>query len=61
MLGENYIQVGLRGFGQVKKGLSGCGTHFRYHTMVEIERDGWDAVMSEFSRSVMGRNILCVL
>ena len=72
VLGENYIQVGLRGcFWPGEEGFEWMrNNNFRYHTMVEIERDGW-AVMgtrcmrswSEFSRKrMMGRNIsMCPL
>ncbi|MEQ8313276.1 MAG: agmatinase family protein [Gammaproteobacteria bacterium] len=46
VLGENYIQVGLRGFWPGEEGFEWMReNNFRYHTMVEIERDGWDAVM----------------
>jgi guanidinobutyrase len=46
VLGQNYIQVGLRGYWPGEDGFEWMREHnFRYHTMVEIERDGWDAVM----------------
>ena len=45
--GKNYIQVGLRGYWPGEDGFTWMREHgFRYHTMAEIERDGWDAVMS---------------
>tara|TARA_B100000470_G_scaffold187497_1_gene153246 strand:+ start:336 stop:1550 length:1215 start_codon:yes stop_codon:yes gene_type:complete len=46
ILGSNYIQVGLRGYWPGEEGFQWMReNNFRYHTMVEIERDGWDAVM----------------
>ena len=46
VLGQNYIQVGLRGYWPGEDGFEWMReNNFRYHTMVEIERDGWDAVM----------------
>jgi len=46
VLGENYIQVGLRGYWPGEDGFRWMReNNMRYHTMAEIERDGWDAVM----------------
>ena len=46
VLGENYIQVGLRGYWPGEEGFRWMREqNMRYHTMAEIERDGWDAVM----------------
>lgn len=46
ILGKNYIQVGLRGYWPGADGFEWMRKHgMRYHTMVEIERDGWPAVM----------------
>jgi agmatinase len=46
VLGKNYIQVGLRGYWPGEDGFTWMREQgFRYHTMAEIERDGWDAVM----------------
>ena len=46
ILGKNYIQVGLRGYWPGEEGFQWMRKHeFRYHTMAEIERDGWDLVM----------------
>lgn len=46
VLGQNYIQVGLRGYWPGPEGFEWMREHnMRYHTMVEIERDGWPAVM----------------
>ena len=46
VLGKNYIQVGLRGYWPGEEGFRWMREHdFRYHTMVEIERDGWPQVM----------------
>jgi agmatinase len=47
ILGKNYIQVGLRGPWPGAEGFEWMRkNNFRYHTMAEIERDGWPAVMS---------------
>ena len=47
ILGKNYIQVGLRGYWPGEEGFRWMRKHeFRYHTMAEIERDGWDMVMT---------------
>ncbi len=44
--GKNYIQVGLRGYWPGEDGFEWMRANdMRYHTMAEIERDGWDAVM----------------
>lgn len=46
ILGKNYIQVGLRGYWPGEEGFKWMREkNMRYHTMAEIERDGWDAVM----------------
>ena len=46
VLGKNYIQVGLRGYWPGEQGFQWMReNNFRYHTMAEIERDGWGAVM----------------
>lgn len=46
VLGKNYIQVGLRGYWPGEEGFQWMREHnFRYHTMAEIERDGWGTVM----------------
>ena len=46
VLGENYIQVGLRGGWPGPEGFEWMRENrLRYHTMVEIERDGWGPVM----------------
>ncbi len=46
ILGRNYIQVGLRGYWPDEEGFNWMREKdMRYHTMAEIERDGWDAVM----------------
>lgn len=47
VLGKNYIQVGLRGPWPGAEGFEWMRKNgFRYHTMAEIERDGWPAVMA---------------
>lgn len=46
VLGKNYIQVGLRGYWPGEEGFEWMRENdMRYHTMAEIERHGWDAVM----------------
>jgi len=46
ILGKNYIQVGLRGYWPDEEGFEWMREReMRYHTMAEIERHGWDAVM----------------
>ena len=46
VLGKNYVQVGLRGYWPGEDGFRFMREHgFRYHTMAEIERDGWETVM----------------
>jgi guanidinobutyrase len=46
ILGKNYIQVGLRGYYPNEQGFLWMRQQgMRYHTMAEVERDGWDAVM----------------
>ncbi len=46
--GKNYIQVGLRGYYMDEDGLAWMRKHrMRYHTMVEIEKRGWDAVLED--------------
>jgi agmatinase len=46
ILGKNYIQVGLRGYWPGEEGFEWMREQdMRYHTMAEIERQGWDAVM----------------
>jgi len=44
--GENFIQIGLRGYWPGKAGFKWMQENgLRYHTMAEIEKDGWDKVM----------------
>ena len=46
VLGKNYLQVGLRGYWPGEDGFKFMREQgFRYHTMAEVERDGWPAVM----------------
>lgn len=46
--GENYIQVGLRGSWPGKWGFDWMRENgLRYHTMAEIEKRGWEAVMTQ--------------
>lgn len=44
--GPNFIQIGLRGYWPGKAAFEWMREHgLRYHTMAEIEKDGWDQVM----------------
>ena len=46
ILGQNFIQVGLRGAWPGESGFEWMrANNLRYHTMAEIDRDGWGAVM----------------
>jgi guanidinobutyrase len=46
VLGKNYIQVGLRGGWPGPEGFEWMRkNNFRYHTMSEIDHDGWPVVM----------------
>ena len=46
--GKNMIQVGLRGYYPTKESFEWMRENgFRYHTMAEVERRGWDAVMED--------------
>ena len=45
--GKNFIQVGLRGSWPSNRGFEWMRENgLRYHTMAEIERNGWDVTMS---------------
>jgi len=49
--GKNFIQVGLRGYYPDAESFEWMRQNgFRYHTMAEIERRGWDAVMEDIIR-----------
>ena len=49
--GENYIQVRLRGYYLDEDGFQWMrDNNMRYHTMVEIEQRGWDAVLEDVIR-----------
>ncbi len=49
--GKNYIQVGLRGYYPDEESFQWMRKNqFRYHTMAEVERRGWDAVMEDVLR-----------
>ena len=48
VLGKNFIQVGLRGYYPNKESFEWMREQgFRYHTMAEIEKRGWDVVMED--------------
>ena len=54
ILGSNYIQVGLRGYWPGEEGFEWMReNNMRYHTMAEIERDGWDVVMDRVMNEAM--------
>ena len=45
--GENFIQVGLRGYAPPDADLAWMREHgLRYHMMAEVEKHGWDHVMN---------------
>ncbi len=49
--GKNFIQVGLRGYYPDEESFKWMReNNFRYHTMAEIEKRGWDAVMEDVIR-----------
>jgi len=49
--GPNFIQVGLRGYWPNARGFEWMRENgLRYHTMAELERNGWDAVMKRAVR-----------
>ena len=49
--GKNYIQVGLRGYYPDAETFEWMREEgFRYHTMAEVERRGWEAVMEDIIR-----------
>ena len=49
--GKNYIQVALRGYYPDEEAFEWMREQgFRYHTMAEVERRGWDAVMEDVIR-----------
>ncbi|MEA3277724.1 MAG: agmatinase family protein [Pseudomonadota bacterium] len=46
--GKNFIQVGLRGYYPDEESFKWMReNNFRYHTMAEVEKRGWDAVMED--------------
>jgi len=46
--GKNFIQVGLRGYYPDKESFEWMRQQgFRYHTMAEVEKRGWDDVMED--------------
>lgn len=52
--GPNFIQVGLRGSWPSNKGFEWMRKEgLRYHTMAEIEKKGWDAVMERVMEEVL--------
>ena len=49
--GKNYIQVALRGYYPDEETFDWMRKEgFRYHTMAEVERRGWGAVMEDVIR-----------
>ncbi len=49
--GENFIQVGLRGYYPDKSSFEWMRkNNLRYHTMAEVDRRGWDAVVKDVIR-----------
>lgn len=52
--GENFIQIGLRGFWPGREGFEWMREHgLRYHTMAEIEKNGWDYVMERAMKEAL--------
>ena len=48
VLGKNFIQVGLRGYYPNKESFEWMRKQgFRYHTMADVEKNGWPKVMEE--------------
>ena len=58
--GNNFIQVGLRGFIPADDDLAYMRDHgFRYHFMAEVEKHGWDHVMERaISEAAEGTDFL---
>lgn len=49
--GKNFIQVGLRGYAPDAEGFEWMRKQgIRYHSMTEVERRGWDAVLTDVIR-----------
>jgi arginase family enzyme len=49
--GKNFIQVGLRGYYPNKESFEWMRKQgFRYHTMAEVEKRGWEPVMEDIIR-----------
>ncbi len=49
--GKNFIQVGLRGYYPDEESFNWMRkNNFRYHTMAEVEKRGWDKVMEDIIR-----------
>ena len=49
--GKNFIQVGLRGYYPDKESFEWMRkNNFRYHTMAEVEKRGWNRVMNDVIR-----------
>jgi agmatinase len=49
--GKNFIQVGLRGYYPDEESFKWMRKNkLRYHTMAEVEKRGWDAVMEDIIR-----------
>ena len=52
--GKNFIQVGLRGMWPGRSGFEWMQENgLRYHTMAEIEKDGWDKVMKRVMKEAL--------
>lgn len=52
--GKNFIQIGLRGYWPGKKGFEWMQENgLRYHTMAEIEKEGWAFVMERAMKEVL--------
>lgn len=52
--GENFIQVGLRGYWPSNKGFEWARQQgLRYHTMAEVEAKGWEEVMDRVMQEAL--------
>jgi agmatinase len=54
ILGKNYIQVGLRGYWPGEEAFRWMREkEMRYHTMAEIEKDGWNTVIERVVKEAL--------
>jgi agmatinase len=54
--GRDFIQIGLRGYAPSNKDLDWMiDNDFNFHTMAEVDRDGWDTVMDRVIAGAQGK------